>query len=282
MSVMKILAISCSHGKLPSGLKQFIKKNSIDMIISLGDHCDGDEIRSLEFQNWDALTKAVKEGKYYEGLKHILGKDFDRIYRDFAISGKNVLEELDSYGIPVLALYGNNDYMDNDNKELKLDFPTFEEICEDSENLLVLDNQKYEVSGFRLCGIGGYRGPSTKEGTNPKSEERNKKLRDRLENILKGWKHNKIILIGHDQVKDTEFDDIDYPESPMHGKHLGDEIIREYIEKFKPIMYIGGHMHEHHGTTKLGETTIIATGFGQKGQCIVLDIPSLKVEKVQL
>ena len=58
----------------------------------------------------------------------------------------------------------------------------------------------------------------------------------------------------------------------MNGKHVGDEIIREFIEKYQPQVAICGHMHETQGTDQIKKSLVINAGYGRVGQFLILDI----------
>jgi len=59
---------------------------------------------------------------------------------------------------------------------------------------------------------------------------------------------------------------------PLNGKHVGDEIIREFIERYQPRIAVCGHMHETQGVDKIGKTLVINVGYGRVGQFLILDI----------
>ena len=149
----------------------------------------------------------------------------------------------------------------------------------------MVDGEKFKIQGYTLVGIGGYRDvprSDTKASQKKKYDESNNFFRKKLGKLLKNLDQRKTILIGHDQPRNTVFDKVNYPSSPNNGRSVGDPIIREFLGSFRPALYIGGHMHEHHGVSKLGETTLAAAGHGREGQCLILEIPSLKIEKVVL
>lgn len=52
------------------------------------------------------------------------------------------------------------------------------------------------------------------------------------------------------------------------------------IDKYKPLVCIGGHMHEHYGKIKLGKTVCIAAGFGSNANTL-LEIEKGKVKRIR-
>ena len=73
---------------------------------------------------------------------------------------------------------------------------------------------------------------------------------------------NPVIFIPHNVPFNTSLDKITNKESPRNGYHYGSLIVREIIEKYSPLLTIGGHMHEHFGKCKIGKTVCINAGFG--------------------
>lgn len=272
------------HGKMPAGLREFVKNNSIDMIISMGDHADADERRNLIFKNWGFFKN---KNNYYKAFESLIGKNKCRaLHKRYALSGKGLLQKLDSIGVPVLILHGNNDFTERDRAESGYNFPTLEKTVKSSKNLKLFDGEKFNIGLYTLIGIGGYREISRSGRLEPSQKEKclrlDRNFRKRMEKVLDNLDQRKTILIGHDQPRKTIFDKVNFKQSPAHGKSVGDEIIRECIDKFHPAAYIGGHMHEHHGISKLGDTALVAAGYGREGQCVMLEFPSLKIGKVVL
>ena len=123
---MKVFGIGCTHGKLPD-ISDFLRKNKIETILSLGDHCNGDEVRDINFRNWERF----KGRKYYEVMRELLDKEYLPTFQRFSESGKNILESLDQLGFPVLAVQGNNDFTKRDKERSQLDLVAYEDICKD-------------------------------------------------------------------------------------------------------------------------------------------------------
>lgn len=73
------------------------------------------------------------------------------------------------------------------------------------------------------------------------------------------------------------FDKVHYPGvNPMNGKHVGFRPYNDYIKKFKPKLFICGHMHEHQGIKKLGKTTILSHGPAQNGKAAIVEFDNGK------
>ncbi len=52
------------------------------------------------------------------------------------------------------------------------------------------------------------------------------------------------------------------------------------IEKFQPLVCIGGHMHEHFGKCKIKKTTVINTGFGSNVNTM-MELEGNKIKKLE-
>ncbi len=81
---------------------------------------------------------------------------------------------------------------------------------------------------------------------------------------------------------ENKLDKVNYPSSPMHGKHVGDEIIKKYIIENSPELYIGSHMHEWQGSCRIGRTTIINSGYGKEGKGVLIDLPNCEIKFVKI
>ncbi|TRZ55012.1 hypothetical protein D4Q76_01280, partial [archaeon] len=69
----------------------------------------------------------------------------------------------------------------------------------------------------------------------------------------------------------------------VKGKHIGDKVLREKIEQYQPLLFIGGHMHEHQGQTKIGKTIVVNPGYGREGKAAVIELSDgkPKIEKIK-
>lgn len=276
--VMKILAIGCLHGKVPKGLKAFVKRNKIDFIFSLGDHCDGDVLRDAQFKNWDAF----KGKNFYNVLRKLFGQRYKKEVLHYAKSGRRVLRALDSLGKPVFVLLGNNDFDKRFRKCSKVNSAAIEEVCSKSKNLIYFSGKAKALENFFLIGAPDYRGAGDKSMKKKKHFRKKEALERKLSKLFSKCGKRKIIFIGHDQPLNCKLDKIVNKTSPMNGKHFGDEIIRKFILEKKPEIYIGSHMHEHWGIDKIGRTKIIACGYGREGKAALVELPNLKVKLVKI
>ncbi|MBR1911087.1 MAG: metallophosphoesterase family protein [Treponema sp.] len=77
---------------------------------------------------------------------------------------------------------------------------------------------------------------------------------------------NNLIVLMHNPPKDIKCDTI------SNGAHVGSPLLREFIENYKPLAVITGHIHESAGIDTIGNTTIINPGALLEGNYAWLDI----------
>jgi len=75
-----------------------------------------------------------------------------------------------------------------------------------------------------------------------------------LNEALKTYKQQSLILLSHSPPKNTKLDKVGV------NLHVGSSAIRKFIENKKPILAVSGHIHEARGLDKIGETLIINPG----------------------
>ena len=93
---------------------------------------------------------------------------------------------------------------------------------------------------------------------------------------------NPVIFMPHNVPFKTRLDMITNKDSPKYGYHYGSVIAREIVEKYQPLLCIGGHMHEHFGRQNIGKTVCINAGFGSKVNTLIdLDEDKGKIRSVQ-
>jgi len=255
---MRILAIGDFHGKFFI-TKKFLKKNKIDLIISPGDLPDGGKLRDIIFKNWEKLRS--KKLKFYEilGLKKtrklVLVDDF---------SQHKIFKKLDSLNIPVFLVIGNGDYgnliENTEYAPLKLPYK-IESECKNSKNVSYINLKIKKFGKISIIGLDSIR-------ILRKWGEEN--FMKKIAKIFKSAKQP-IIFLTHDPPYGI-LDKIKYKISPVYGKHVGDKLTRELIEKFQPMINICGHMHENQGKGKIGKTLVVNAGFGNRGQCAIIDV----------
>ena len=89
-----------------------------------------------------------------------------------------------------------------------------------------------------------------------------KRAMKRLEPLFKKATKPVIFLTHH--MPYGVMDKVLNKKSPAYGVRLGTYVSRDIIDKYKPVVAVGGHMHEYFGKKRLGKTWVINAGFGPK------------------
>jgi Icc-related predicted phosphoesterase len=106
-----------------------------------------------------------------------------------------------------------------------------------------------EVAGTKFIGWGGALTPFNTI-FEPSDEETKETLAALEQKISPG----NFILVTHDPPKNTNVD------KAASGGHVGSQVIREFIEKTRPMVAISAHIHESPGNDKIGNTAIFYPG----------------------
>ena len=289
MSKIKILCIGCFHGKIPKRLKQFVKKNKIDLILSHGDYPDFSAFRDLQFKYWNE----IHEGLSFED---IVGKKKVRQLEIFGIKqGKMVLRTLNSLGVPVITCYGNHDITDKypwgsrgpykgTDPFAKLSKDSLEYMIKNLKNITLIDYSFKKFRKFFVYGIGCKVLTPRKSG-DPEIYKYWKNLRQREYKKLKQFftkqKAKFTIVVTHDPPYGTKLDKITWKKSPRYGDHVGTDQVKNFVRKYQPLLWVCGNIHEGRGIMKIGKTVVVNTGYGHIGQAAYAEIEDGKV-KVKL
>lgn len=276
---MKILAIGDFHGKFPAKLKNKLKGEDFDLIISLGDFEDSSVLREIEFKNWDKL----KSG---EDFVDILGKKkYKQILKRTIDSSDNVFNALKKFSKPVITIYGNSDHLDKEVRDYNL--TGLESKCKKS-HIKLLKTNTTSFKNIPIAGFSGYRAAVPKALVKLDSEQKrdvkkfNLEWDKRFKKIFKRITSPKeTIFIVHDTPYGY-FDIVKYKKSPLFRKHVGDEYLTKYIKKYQLKLIICGHMHEYQGKINIGTSTLINPGAAVEGKCAIIDYPEKGKESIKV
>lgn len=279
---MKFLVIGDLHGNKPN-----IYFKGFDAIIAPGDFCS-DAPRKYMFQ---ALRKKLEnpdsEIKWYD----IVGKRQARkMIKKSLLDGREVLKQLNSFGVPVYVVPGNWDWTkdkDSDWDFLKQDH--YRTLIRGLSNIIDIHHRIVDIGNYHIIGHGissGPEYPQYKEDLEKlKPEELAKRKREYERNLKKVSslfeKASKpIIFLSHNVPFNTPLDKITNKNSPRYGYHYGSLIAREMSEKYQPLVCIAGHIHEHFGKCKIGKTICINVGFGSDVN-VWLELSGNKIKKLK-
>jgi len=87
-----------------------------------------------------------------------------------------------------------------------------------------------------------------------------------------------VIFVSHNMPYDCRLDVIRGKESPKYvrGKHYGSKLVRRIIDKWQPVLAIGGHLHENQGRCRIGSTVVLNSGAALDGECCVVDFDEVR------
>ena len=202
----------------------------------------------------DVLSNIIKNIKIKPDLVICPGDFTDMFERIEGFSqldvSNMVIQKLVSFRCPVLCVPGNHDPYDI----LKL-FDRYK---------INIHGKKRNINGLNFIGWGGALTPF-----HTLFEPSDEETISNLEKLSKGLKD--FVLIVHNPPKNTKVDKV------FSGAHVGSEIIRNFIEKTKPILCISAHIHEAGGVDKIGNTTLFYPGPVYEGKYGIVNIENKKV-----
>ncbi len=274
---MEILAIGCFHGKVPKNLKKFCDKNDIDAILCLGDYAEGTEIRRWEFKNWDEIGYRIEIGQTFDKIvSETVGTEKFAQWEDLAQRrGDAVLNILKKIKIPIAYIHGNHDNVERVKKFAGNDF---------------VHNKIFKLEGLEIAAYGNFRGASAKRNQHKESKahmsqqisKRIKGMNEKFRtDLLRLGKRKPDIFILHDPPYNTKCD-LTGKGSPEPNSHVGDEIARQIIVKYRPKLVLCCHIHEAHGVDSIGSTTVVNVGQGGHGHAAIISLPSLHYKLVKI
>lgn len=184
--------------------------------------------------NLDVLDKMDEIFKQADGV--IFAGDFAKFGNEE--TGLPALEKLCSKHDTIFSVIGN------------CDNPSF--IEETEKHDISVEKQLVMYEGLAFAGSGG---GSKFTGTTPNEKSEEELMADFkiiTEQGEQEW--NNLIAISHNPPKNTDCDKI------SSGVHVGSELFTHFIEHYKPLAVVTGHIHESAGICKVGTTTVINPG----------------------
>ncbi len=292
---MKILVIGDFHGEFPSKFNKIIDKERVDLVVSLGDyppfhyrklwfkHCYGKEV-----ELWEIIGKK----KY----KELVMEDLRR--------AEIALKKLNKLKVPVYTVMGNMDWPAIDDivdvkkfpKNYNKKQPNWERVdllykrMKKYKNIHRFDYKSLRFGDYIFIGMRGHTVPGIPES---KGFKRYKK---KLEKLFRKYKKEKIIFVSHNIAFNTKLDLISmkslgkalksyygkkYNKKKKYHRHYGSKMARMMIEEHKPILHLGGHIHESFGKDKIGKTILINPGAAHEGKATIVDIEGKDVKNIK-
>jgi len=263
---MKILALGCTHGKLPKDFGKLARQ--ADVVVCTGDmaaagsYLAPGKYKSVKrlYKWWDSLSKTEKKR---------MQKKIDSSY--YSTVRKLILTEK-----PLVILRGNmyrgkggDKFTNTLFKKYKIDYVAVGKKKLWDYDFVALDFH-YEKHNIRP------------EGTNSKQETKRLlelfKL-DMLTRMLPKFleKSKNTIIVSHVPPYRC-LDALGGPHMPkkLRGRHVGSKLLRNAIEKYEPLLVICSHIHEARGVEKIGSTTVV--NVGSFGQYALINVEEKKVK----
>ena len=220
---------------------------------------------------WDVIGR-----KKYENL----------VKKDLKL-GEEAIKRLNSLKVPVITVVGNVDYTtlidSQDDKPPKKDLRRQEllnPILKKYSNI-----KRFDYSYFKfedLIFIGAYGGSSPGKVKSKAFRRYKKKLDSLFKKFRKENKEGNVIFVSHNVPYNTRLDKIGmHAYEAVRGKHYGSKLVRRTIDKWNPVIHVGGHIHEGRGEQMLGKTLCINPGSVHEGQGTIIDISNKSKVKVK-
>ncbi len=150
---------------------------------------------------------------------------------------RKVIDEVSSYNADILAVTGNCDTKEVDDYLNTLG--------------INLHGRSITKDGLAIVGAGGSL-PCPSPTPNVYSEEEYTAIfKDSVEGLDK---KARMILVSHQPPVNTINDRV------TSGEHVGSISVREFIEKYEPLVCFSGHIHEAPGIDVIGRTKIVNPG----------------------
>lgn len=271
------MVIGDFHGKFPKKFEGLIKKEKIDLIVSLGDlapfhyrklwfkHCYGKDVE---------LWKIIGKKKY----KEIVMKDLKMAER--------VLKSLNELNVPIYTVLGNIDWPSPDDvsdfSEKEKSMPNWDKkdtIAKRLKKYKNIHRFDYKALKFDDYVFVGMRGHSSPGDVKSKAFRKHKKILEKLfRKYKKENKKEKLIFVSHIVPYNTKLDKLGrHAHKKVRGKHHGSKLAKKIITEFHPVLALAGHVHENVGQIKIGRTTLVNPGAANEGLAALIDLETRRV-----
>jgi len=172
--------------------------------------------------NKEALKVLLKEGKDVDMI--ICAGDISWFGRDL----KKILKSFDKLKTPMFIIAGNHED------------ESLEEVCKKFKHITYSHKSLYQLHKFSFL-FYGLNGFSTDDVYAKKFFE------TAMEDVKKD---QVVVFVSHGPPYGTALDIIE-------GQHVGDKALKKAINKYKPQLFICGHIHENSGKHQVYKHTLI-------------------------
>jgi uncharacterized protein len=196
-------------------------------------------------------------GKYMKIIEYLKKNTVDLIILTGDIThfgppelAEEIINEISSFDIPVLAIPGNCDPIN-----------LYGNI--DNSNAINIHGRSVTIKNIGICGFGG----SNPTPFNTPLEFDEVEIYDEARKAMESIKDHKVTLfITHAPPVGTKTDIL------PSGDHVGSDSIRRVIEEFQPTLNICGHIHESRAMDEVGETKVVNPGMLSEGHACMINI----------
>jgi Icc-related predicted phosphoesterase len=276
--MVRILAIGDFHGKFPKKLEREARKS--DLVLSTGD-----------FKTF-TLKKQFFKYSWRRGIQvcEVIGKKKTKeaVKKDWK-NAEKVLKIVNGLPVPVFTVLGNYDDSTPDGFDIKK-IPHLKNMkiweWEEQDFITPLLKKYKHIKEFtysyvklgKLIFIGAYGGTIPGKVKSKNFKKHKAKLDKLFKKFRKENREGRVIFVFHNMPYNCRLDKIRDKTAPKeaYGKHYGSKLIRRVIEQHKPILGIGGHLHENQGKIKIRETTVLNTGAALDGKAAVIEFDEKK------
>ncbi len=200
--------------------------------------------------------------------------------------GEEVLKKMNRLKIPVVTVLGNVDYPCSDDVmdvvkpkgrnywiwDWERNF-VFRDLVTRYHNLKLIDYDFTQVQDMIFLGARTHSFPGKVKSKNFRKHK--EKLRRLFAKFRKENKERRVVFVAHNVPYNTRLDKIGMKaHADVRGKHYGSKLVRRIIDRYQPLLALGGHIHEGRGTQKLGKTLVVNPGSIHEGHYAIVEINS--------
>ncbi len=148
--------------------------------------------------------------------------------------------------------------------------------CDEPDFVDALDEYDIGIEGslsyFGGLVFSGSGGGSKFTGTTP-NERTDEELADALRLVAEsapegtgeaGW--NNLVIVAHNPPAETKLDVV------SNGAHVGSPLIRAFVDRYKPLLVVSGHIHESAAVDRIGPTALVNPGALAEGKYAIAEI----------
>jgi uncharacterized protein len=206
-------------------------------------------------------------GKYNKIIDYIKNNHVDLIILTGDIThfgptelAEEILNEIGSFDIPVMAIPGNCDPIN-----------LYGNI--DNSKAINIHGRSVTIKNIGICGFGGSNPTPFKTPLEFEEVEIYTEAKKAMEEI----KDNKItIFVTHAPPFESKTDIL------PSGDHVGSVALKKIIEEFQPTINVCGHIHESKAMDEIGKTKVINPGMVSDGYACIINIDDSNEDDVKI